>query len=88
MSFRGYLGEIESENKNTLDFLHTSFSHVQCCVRVGAPNFHVPTRKDGGARAFGNYVRFLTGPDRTSIDVSKKSADSQNVRIEPAAFNI
>ena len=65
LSFRGYLGEIESEKKK-LTIFHAVFFfvNVQCCVRVSASNFQVLTPKSGGARAFGNIVRFLAGPTR------------------------
>ena len=67
LSFRGYLGEIESENKKHQNFSYTFFFlHVQCCVWVSASNFQVLTRKIGDARASGNIVCFLAGPARTT----------------------
>ena len=66
LSFRGYLGEIESEKKKKLKIFHTLlFLVVQFCVRVSASNFHVLIRKSGGARTSGNFIRFLAGPART-----------------------
>ena len=50
LSFRGYLGEIESGEKKTQNFHTLFFVHVQCCVRVGASNFQVLTRKSGSAK--------------------------------------
>ena len=48
-SFRGYLGEVESEKEMPLDFFIVFFRHVQCCVRVSASNFQILTRKSDGA---------------------------------------
>jgi len=46
-------------------FIYIFLVNVQCCVRVGASNFQVLTRKSGFVtRAFGNIVRFLAGPAR------------------------
>ena len=68
LSFRGYLGGIESETKKNLAFfIYFFFVNVQCCVRVSASNFQVLTRNSGGARAFGNIVRFMAGPARITI---------------------
>ena len=41
LSFRGYLGEIESGKKKSQEFfIYVLFiGHVQCCVRVSASNF-------------------------------------------------
>ena len=67
LSFRGYLGEIESEKKKKVRIINILFFvNVQCCVRVRASNFHVLACKSGGARALGNIVRFLAGPARTT----------------------
>ena len=55
----------ESENKTLECFVYLFFGNVQCCVRVSASNFQVLTRESGGARAFGNIVRFLAGPARS-----------------------
>ena len=64
LSFRGYLGEIES-GKKAFEFFTYFFFFVNVeCVRVRASNFQVLTRKIGGATAFGNIVRFLAGPAR------------------------
>ena len=46
------------------NFKTVFFPHAQCCVRVSASNVYVLTRKNGGARAFGNIVRFGAGPAR------------------------
>ena len=43
-----------SQKSEASEVLYTFFLHVQCCVRGGASNFQVLTRKGGGARAFGN----------------------------------
>ena len=65
-SFRGYLGKIKSEKKNSIYNIYIYYIlHVQCCVRVSASNFQVLTRKSGGARALGNIARFLAGPARS-----------------------
>ena len=67
-SFRGYLGKIKSEKKNSIYNIYIYIYyilHVQCCVRVSASNFQVLTRKSGGARALGNIARFLAGPARS-----------------------
>ena len=39
---------------------------MQICVKFSASNFQVLTRKSGGHRAFGNFVRFSDGPARTT----------------------
>ena len=57
LSFRGYIGDIESEKKK-LNIFHTLFSVNVRCVRVRASNVQVLTRNSGGARALGNIVRF------------------------------
>ena len=62
--FRGYLGEIESKRKILEIFGYLFLTHVQSCVRASASIFPVLTRKSGGARAFGNIVRFLACPAR------------------------
>ena len=41
LSFRGYLGEIESEKKETSNCSYTLFVNGQCCVRVSASYFEV-----------------------------------------------
>ena len=76
LSFRGYLGEIESDKKNYFEvgilyiLCSTFFVNVQCFVRVSASNFQVLIRNSGGARrALGNIVRFLAGPARTYVRV-------------------
>ena len=43
---------------------------MQFCVRVSASNFQVQIRKSGGARASGNFIRFLAGPARIMCAVS------------------
>ena len=63
LSFRGYLGEIEA-GKESYNFSYTFFSIVQCCVRVSASNFQGLIRESGGARASGNFIRFLADPAR------------------------
>ena len=39
LSFPGYLGEIESENKNTLEFSHSFFLHVSVVSGSALPIF-------------------------------------------------
>ena len=75
LSFRGYLGEIESEKDKLRIFRILFFSvNVQCCVRVSAAKFQVLTRNSGGARAFGNIVRLMAGPASTN-DMSCSTLD-------------
>ena len=72
LSFRGYLGEIESEKDKLRIFRILFFSvNVQCCVRVSAAKFQVLTRNSGGARAFGNIVRFLADPAHIFLQKNK-----------------
>ena len=46
LSFRGYLGEIESKKKKSLEFFLLYFFFIlQFCVGVSAPIFQVLIRK-------------------------------------------
>ena len=57
--------------------------HLQC-FRISASNFQVLTRKRGGGRAFGNHVRILAGPARTTIPkatLTGTSLEALNSRI-------
>ena len=44
LSFREYLGEIESGKKKVENFHIRFFGHVQCCVSVSDSNFQVLIR--------------------------------------------
>ena len=65
LSFRGYLGVIESEKEIRI-FRILFFLHMKCGVRVSASNSQVLTRKSVGARASSNVVHFLAGPARSN----------------------
>ena len=60
LSFRGYFGEIESEETKPLNISNIFLVVVQSCVSVSASNFQVLTRKRDGAinRALGNISVF------------------------------
>ena len=65
LSFRGYLGEIKSARKKLEIFSIFFFACAVLC-QGRRSNFQVLTRKSGGAKDFGNIVRFLAGPARTT----------------------
>ena len=66
LSFRRYLGEIESKKKQLRIFLYTFFFLCNLC-QGQCFQFSILIGKSGGARASGNFIRFLTGPPRLLV---------------------
>ena len=83
LSFRGYLDEIESENKSLGFFIYFFFfMYLRCGVRGIASNFQVLIRRSGGGRPFRIIVGFLAGQASSDLLSQMESTAGRNVPTE------